>query len=90
MPTGVNAGLDHGSIYDAVLCNVLKVSPVADRELNGYSLATSKANLPKAKALIREFASRFIELIETSGDEAEEIYQLNVQFFKLSKLKKEK
>ncbi|WP_127715939.1 TIGR02147 family protein [Halobacteriovorax sp. HLS] len=53
------------------------------RSLHATTLSLTKENIPKAKELIREFQIQFSEDIESSpGDE---VYQLNIQFFPLTK-----
>lgn len=58
---------------------------VAEREFNGYAINVKKSDLPKAKKLIREFIQNFAKKIESSPQTGEETYQLNVQFFGLTK-----
>ncbi len=60
---------------------------VLEREFNGYAINLKKADLPKAKKLIREFIQEFARRIEAPQKTGDEIYQLNVQFFGLTKEK---
>jgi len=60
---------------------------LTEREFNALTVAFDPTQTPKAKRLIREFMDRMnIELEQKPGAE---VYQLNVQFFRLSKLEKQ-
>ncbi len=52
---------------------------------NGYAINLKKSDLPKAKKLIREFVQDFARKIEATQKTGDETYQLNVQFFGLTK-----
>lgn len=56
---------------------------VEQRQINSTSMKIKKADLPEAKKFIfdfiKEFASRYY------ADDSDDLYQLNVQFFELSK-----
>lgn len=54
------------------------------REFNGATLPIAKENLPLMKEKIRQFRKEMNELA-TNFDTKEEIYQLNIQFFPLTK-----
>ncbi len=53
------------------------------RSLHASTLSLLKEDLPKAKEMIREFQIKFSEEIEQNP--ADEVYQLNIQFFPLTK-----
>jgi uncharacterized protein (TIGR02147 family) len=56
---------------------------VSDREFNGLTVSFDPAEMPRAKKLIRDFVTRMnVELEKKPG---KEVYQLNLQFFKLTK-----
>lgn len=65
--------------------DLISEQPVTVREFNGYSLNIKKDKIPEAKLLIRDFIKNFIERIEEPSSAGEETYQLNVQFFGLTK-----
>ncbi len=59
---------------------------IHEREFNGYALSIPEGSLPKAKDLIRKFIKQFAsELGANDPQKAELTYQLNVQFFQLTK-----
>ncbi len=62
--------------YEAINTNKEK------RSLNATTLSVLKDDIPKAKELIREFQIHFSEEIEQNP--ADEVYQLNIQFFPLT------
>jgi len=57
---------------------------IVEREISGQTITISKENISKAKALIRTFEEEFCKILGTGS--ADEVYQLNVQFFPLTKL----
>lgn len=60
----------------------LNTQDVLEREFNNYTLCVNKMNIPKLKKRIRKiFYELCNEIDENSGDE---LYQLNVQFLRLS------
>ncbi len=63
----------------------VSLQPVLEREYNGYAINLRKSEFPRAKKLIREFIKDFSRKVEASPQEGEETYQLNVQFFGLTK-----
>lgn len=63
---------------------------VTEREFNASAFGIKKEDMPKAKERIREFMQNFIKEFESDHGQAEEIYQLGIQFFGLSKNNKEK
>lgn len=65
----------------------LREVPVELREITGVTLNMNPSKMEQAKKLIREFRISFAKLMGESS--AEEVYQLNIQFFPLTNLKKE-
>ncbi len=62
---------------------------IKEREYNATAMGIRRKDLPKIKESIRQYVSSFVGEFETPEGEAEEIYQLAVQFFGLTN-KKEK
>jgi uncharacterized protein (TIGR02147 family) len=58
---------------------------VSEREFNSYALNIRRSSLPRAKELIRTFVKEFHAQIEAPEGDGEETYQLNIQFFGLTK-----
>jgi uncharacterized protein (TIGR02147 family) len=58
---------------------------IQDREISGITLAIGPEQLVLAKKEIKKFQMKMARLLKTQ--EASEVYQLNVQFFRLSKKK---
>jgi len=58
---------------------------IQDREISGITLAISPEQMPLAKKEIKKFQMKMARLLKTQ--DASEVYQLNVQFFRLSKKK---
>lgn len=63
----------------------LEKQEVSEREFNAYSISIEKNKIPRAKELIRKFMNDFAIEIEAKPNEAEETYQLNIQFFGMTK-----
>jgi uncharacterized protein (TIGR02147 family) len=63
----------------------LKSQNVQEREISSNTIAIDKKRLPEAKKVIRRFQNEIAELCESSA--AHEVYQLNVQFFRITKEK---
>ncbi len=61
----------------------LKVDRILDREFQALTLQFDKSQKKEAKAFIRKFVSEFNDRFYSS--EAEEVFQLNLQFFSLTK-----
>ena len=59
--------------------------PLAEREFNAYAFNIKATSLPRAKEMIRKFSSDFIREIEAEDGLGEETFQLNIQFFRLTK-----
>lgn len=57
--------------------------PVPNRQIHGRSLVIHKDNLEKAGRMIREFSDSFG--VEVDQEDGNQVYQLNIQFFPLSK-----
>ncbi|MBL7664757.1 MAG: TIGR02147 family protein [Bacteriovoracaceae bacterium] len=57
---------------------------VEEREFNGYAFNIKKADLARAKKMIREFGQSFVREFEVTED-ADAVYQFNIQFFNLLK-----
>jgi uncharacterized protein (TIGR02147 family) len=60
----------------------LQKQEVSQREFNGFVLPMKKEDMQQAKVEIREFYKTFISKYENKED-ANTVYQLNVQFFKI-------
>lgn len=63
----------------------LKTNDIENREMNGVTVSLPKSKLPEIKEKIREFR-REINRLSESYEDSDEIYQLNLQFFPLSKI----
>ena len=61
----------------------LRVVEVEKREITCQTIAVSAKRVQEAKALIREFQDKFSEIIEDNTT-ADQLYQLQIQFFPLS------
>ena len=59
--------------------------PVEDREFHGFSFNMKKKDVKKAKEKIRKFLDAFIEEFEAPQGEGDQNYQLNIQFFRMTK-----
>lgn len=69
----------------------LDEQPVEEREVRALTLAIRKDRIPEAKQMLREFTKQFQQAFETKpGERAEEVYQLNLQLFGLTKTEKKK
>jgi len=72
----------HGQMLEKAI-QALKDQNVKERDISSNTMAIDVSKLPEAKKAIRKFQNKIAELCEsTSGDE---VYQLNVQFFKITK-----
>ena len=63
---------------------------VEQREYNASAMGIKTADLPKIKEEIRDFLNQFIDKYEAAPGQADEIYQLGIQFFGLTDKKQEK
>ena len=61
----------------------LRCVQVEKRDITAQSIVISSENLSRAKELIRQFQDKFSELIEQESGDA--VYQLQIQFFPLTK-----
>jgi uncharacterized protein (TIGR02147 family) len=65
--------------------DLISEQDVSLREFNGYSMNIKKNKISEAKLQIRAFVKDFIQKIEEPSTAGEETYQLNVQFFGVTK-----
>lgn len=71
----------HKQILDAAK-EAIDHQSLEEREINSYSLAVQRDQIPDAKKAIRDFREKFSKQFEsTQGDD---VYQLAVQFFRLT------
>jgi len=63
--------------------NAIREVPVEEREFSASVLVINQSNLPKAKALVREFREKMGELLEES--EGDSLYQFQTQLFPLTR-----
>jgi len=61
----------------------LREQSVGEREISSNTFAISAADLPKAKRMIRKFQDE-LQAVLSRGN-SNEVYQLNIQFFALTK-----
>lgn len=59
---------------------------VAEREISGCTITIAKEDMQKAKDLIRHFEEEFCKLLDKKN--GNEVYQLNIQLFPLTKINK--
>ena len=55
-----------------------------ERVLNSCAMAIDPAKLDQAKELIIEFRTRMAKLMEATAGQGKEVYELSVQFFRLT------
>jgi len=67
----------------------LRTDPIEKREMNGVTISIPKSKLPEIKEMIRSFRKE-INMVASSYLDPDEVYQLNLQFFPLSKLEEPK
>lgn len=60
---------------------------VEEKEFNALCFNIKKKDLPQIKEQIRDFVNKLVEDFEASSHQGDETYQLNVQFFSLTKSK---
>lgn len=63
---------------------------VDEREFQSFGLAIPKDKLALAKKMIRKFRTQFAEAVGAEVGEADEVYQMNMQFFRLTESPAEK
>ncbi len=76
--------------HDSMLENAKKCLTevnVTEREFLSGTLCFKREDMPKAKELLRNFLDEFGSTMDT--DQGDEIYQIQMQFFPLSKINKE-
>jgi len=61
----------------------LKTQPIHERDITAHTMVVSKAKLKQAKQIIRQFRKKLANFFE-SAKNGDEIYQLNIQLFKLT------
>ncbi len=60
--------------------------PKEDRNFNFFTFSMSSKNIPMAKLLMEDFRKKFVSLLEDG--EGDEVFQIGLQFFPLTELKK--
>ena len=70
------------SSYASTTIDIVDVSL---REYQSYAINIRKKDITKAKELIRDFVHEFARLMESSSNELDATYNLNLQFFPLLK-----
>ena len=60
----------------------IRKCPVQERSITGTSFCLNRKNIPKAKKLISDFRTQFLQIVEEQ--QGESIYQLNIQLFPLT------
>lgn len=72
----------------ALAIDAIENVPLSQREYQSLSLAVPRCKIPLAKEMIRKFRAQFVKAISSEGPEsglpAEEVCQLNIQFFQLT------
>ena len=63
--------------------SAIREVPVEERQICGMTLTVKKEDLKEAKEVIRHFMDRFSSRVDQKL--GEQVYQLNVQFFPLTK-----
>ncbi len=63
--------------------DAVRLIPVEEREITASTFTIKVSNVPRAKEMIRKFKQKFCRLLEEEG--GEQTYQINVQFFPLTK-----
>ncbi len=74
----------HKSILDLTL-QVMDTLSVKEREVSTMTLGVKKDRIPELKAKIREFRQEILKMVSVDT-EPEEVAQLNIQFFPLTKI----
>lgn len=62
----------------------ISIQDISKREFNATAIGIKNEDIPRAKEKIRDFLSDFIKEFETSEGQADEIYQLGIQYFGLT------
>ena len=63
----------------------IETQDVIEREFQGMAMSIDSSRLPEAKKVIRDFVVQFTTQFDTPQVENEEVYQLNLQFFGITK-----
>ncbi len=74
----------HKNVLDMAKDQISK-QDVSKREFNATAMGIKSEDLPKIKEEIRDFLNTFIDKYEADPGSADEIYQLGIQFFGLTK-----
>lgn len=70
--------------------DAVETQDVMSREFQGMALNVDSSRLPEAKKMIRSFVAQFTNEFDQPKSKNEELYQLNLQFFGITKtIKKE-
>ncbi len=64
--------------------NALEEQNVSEREYQSLSIAIRREDLDLAKEMIKKFRMQFVQALGLQTREADELYQMNVQFFRLT------
>lgn len=67
--------------------NALETLPGTERDISAVIVTSSEEKLEEIKTEIREFRKRLLQLASENVSEHDRVYQLNMQFFPLSKSK---
>ncbi len=74
----------HHQKVSALAAQQVVLQDVVAREFNAFSLNIRQKDIPKAKAMMRDFIDQFLTTIEAPPQTGEASYQLNLQFFALT------
>jgi len=70
--------------------NAIEEQDVSERELQSFAIAVPNEKIDLAKQMIRKFRTQFAEAIGASIGTGDEVYQMNMQFFRLTESPVEK
>lgn len=70
--------------------HALKTQDILEREYNALCLTIDRKNLTSIKKYLRQFIHEFVGHFESTEEDGTDLYQLNTQFFNLTKNKGEK
>lgn len=68
----------------------IEAQSVLEREFQAFSVAIESEKLPLAKEMIRRFKQQFIQAVGVKEQTADQVYQMNLQFFRLTECPSEK
>ncbi len=74
----------HKNVMD-LAARAISKQEVSEREYNAYCINMMSSNLPQAKLALRKFMNDFAQEFEAKVGTADDTYQLNLQFFNLTK-----